>query len=341
MPQPLDQAVQNAYSDLLAASLSPAFDGKGLSFTRKVIKGRSYIYVSAKVGNVPVQRYLGPDNEETRELIEKERGLWSQRTASRSSRARLVNMVLAGGMPGPTPQEGKMLRMLERSGVFLAGGVLVGTPAFRTLGGMLGIAWEGQFATRDVDIAVENRLPVAVTPHKVNIKEVLEASGMGFVEVPTLNPKHPSTRYKIRGGEFCVELLTPERGKPGTGPIPIPAFNAVAEPLRYLDYLIEAPQPAVVPFDIGILVNVPDPGRFAIHKLVISQRRATAFAAKSAKDIDQARQVLEVLLDVRPGAISEALEAAEKVGGKFMRRYQTAAKLLPDTLQKGIENVIG
>lgn len=138
----------------------------------------------------------------------------------------------------------------------------------------------------------------------------------------------------MRGGEFHVELFTPARGKPGNGPVRIPALNAMAEPLRYLDYLIEAPQPAVIPFDIGILINVPDPGRFAIHKLVISQRRAMAFAAKSAKDIDQARQVLEVLLDIRPGAISVALDAAEEVGGKFMRHYQSAVQLLPKTLQK-------
>ncbi|MCP4233321.1 MAG: hypothetical protein GY770_07005 [Aestuariibacter sp.] len=65
-------------------------------------------------------------------------------------------MALVGGIEGPTPQEGKILCMLERGGVFLAG-----TPAFRVLGAQLGVAWNGQFATRDVDIAIENSLPVA------------------------------------------------------------------------------------------------------------------------------------------------------------------------------------
>ena len=40
MPQHLDQAIQNAYSDLYAACLTPAFDGKGVSFTHKNIKGK-------------------------------------------------------------------------------------------------------------------------------------------------------------------------------------------------------------------------------------------------------------------------------------------------------------
>ena len=59
MPQTLDQAVQNAYSDLYVACLTPAFDGKGVSFTRKNIKGQRYIYISTKVGQTPVQKYIG------------------------------------------------------------------------------------------------------------------------------------------------------------------------------------------------------------------------------------------------------------------------------------------
>ena len=39
MPQILNQAVQNACSDLHAACLTPAFAGKGVSFTHKNIKG--------------------------------------------------------------------------------------------------------------------------------------------------------------------------------------------------------------------------------------------------------------------------------------------------------------
>lgn len=214
LPQTLDQAAQNAYSDLHAACLTPAFDGRGISFTRKKIKGGRYVYVSAKVGQVPVQRYIGPDNEETQALIEREKQLWASTDSARATRARLVNMALAGGITGATPQEGKILRMLERAGVFLAGGVLIGTPAFRAMGAMLGVAWEGQFATRDVDIAADYRLPVAVKQKTIDLKDVLENSGMGFIEVPTLNPKHPATSYKMRGGEYRVELLTPERGNP-------------------------------------------------------------------------------------------------------------------------------
>lgn len=337
MYQPIDQAVLNAYSDLHGACLSPAFNGAGVSFTRKKIKGQVYIYVSAKVGTTPVQRYLGPDNNETQALIQREKQLWESTSTARSTRARLVNMVLAGGIPGPTPQEGKVLRMLERAGVFLSGGILIGTPAFRIMSAMLGASWKGHFSTRDLDIAADYRFSVAVQQQQINLKEVLEQTGMGFIEVPTLNPKNPSTRYKMRGDEYIVELFTPEIGKPNSKPIQIPYLNAAAEPLRYLDYLMEETQTAAIPFDVGLLVNVPDPARFAIHKLVISQRRQTAFAAKSKKDIDQARQLLEVLLDIRPGAIIAAVDAAENIGGKFFKQLQIAVTLLPCTLQEALK----
>ena len=47
-----------------------------------------------------------------------------------------------------------------------------------------------------------------------------------------------------------------------------------------------------------------------------------AFAAKAAKDIDQARQLLHVLLDIRPGSVSVAVEAARQAGAKFHRQYK-------------------
>lgn len=332
----LDQATQNAYSDLLAASLNPAFDGKGISFTRKIVSGKTYIYVSTKVGQTPIQKYIGPDTPETQALVAREKQLWQGNQQERATRARLVNMILVGGIAGPTPQEGKVLRILERAGIFLAGGILVGTPAFRCMGAMLGVSWHGQFATRDVDIAARPNLPVAIGQQTIELKSVLEDSGMGFVEIPALSPKQPSTSFKMRGGEFRVELLTPATGKADKGPIEIPFLNARAEPLRYLEYLLDETQPAVVPFDIGVLVNVPDPARFALHKLVISQRRPTAFAAKAAKDIDQAKQLLEALIEARPGALIVAKEAAEEMGKKFNQQLKQGFNKLPAALKRSV-----
>ena len=52
-------------------------------------------------------------------------------TDDRELRARLVGMLLGGGMLSIGKDEGKVLSLLERNGVFLAGAALVGPIAFR------------------------------------------------------------------------------------------------------------------------------------------------------------------------------------------------------------------
>ncbi|PHS18593.1 MAG: hypothetical protein COA86_07840 [Kangiella sp.] len=91
--------------------------------------------------------------------------------------------------------------------------------------------------------------------------------------------------------------------KPSTKPLYISQFNTYATPLRYLDYLLEDIEPATLPFGVGILINVPNPARFALHKLVINQRLTSNQAIKSQKDIRQASQILEHLFETRPGSV--------------------------------------
>lgn len=58
-----------------------------------------------------------------------------------------------------------------------------------------------------------------------------------------------------------------------------------------------------------MLVNVPSPARFALHKLWISGKRSPAFHAKSVKDRLQAEQLIEVLLEDRPDDLRDAWKA--------------------------------
>ena len=134
----------------------------------------------------------------------------------------------------------------------------------------------------------------------------------------------------MRNRDVTVSLLTPMLGKPSGKPVLLSGLNAAAEPVRYLDYLLDNSQPAAVPFGAGLLVRVPDPARFALHKLAVSQRRQAAFAAKSRKDIAQAAAVLEVLNDLRPGDVIAAGEAARLQGERFVNRILVAAKRLDD-----------
>ncbi len=99
---------------------------------------------------------------------------------------------------------------------------------------------------------------------------------LGFFEVPALGRKSPSTKFRIKGEELKVDILTPLVGKASSTPIHLSALGVLGEPVRLLDFILADTQSAVVVAKAGVLVNVPTPGRYALHKLVASQRRMAA-----------------------------------------------------------------
>jgi hypothetical protein len=87
------------------------------------------------------------------------------------------------------------------------------------------------------------------------------------------------------------------------------------------------------------MINVPAPGRFAIHKCAISQKRGTAAAAKIRKDLSQAEQVFEALLDVRPTDITLALRAAGKRNAAFRERVNAGIEQLNPAIASEIQKL--
>ena len=98
-------------------------------------------------------------------------------------------------------------------------------------------------------------------------------------------------------------------GRDSSSAVLLPAFGLSAKPLRYLEYLIKDPIPAVVMGTDVVLVNIPSPAQFAMHKLWTSKQRPTAFQAKAAKDRIQAEQLIEVLIEDRPDDLRDAWDA--------------------------------
>jgi len=336
----IPDTVSVQYSELMRQAIHPAPDGANLSFKSKTIKGKKYWYLYISLGRRRSEHYLGHDTAEVRKRIEQEKALWESTTDDREVRARLVAMLVAGGASATPAHEGKVLALLEKSGVFLSGGVIVGTLAFRAFSNMLGVRWLSDQQTHDIDIASDNTFRLAVRPDtpKMALSEILLNSGMGFVEVPALNRKSASTEFKIKGHTLSVELLTPMGKKNSATPVMIKTLGTHAEPVRYLDYLLDDIQPAVLLYRHGVLVNVPSPARFAIHKLVVSQRRPAAMQEKSRRDLSQAEQCLSVLLEHRPFDISEAAEAARAMGDKFNQQLDRGLKQLHHQLQSNLES---
>jgi hypothetical protein len=170
------------------------------------------------------------------------------------------------------------------------------------------------------------------------LREALLNSGMGFFEIPSLNTREPATAFRLRGKELKVDLLTPMIGKPSNKSIFLKSLNVSATPLRFLEFLLEDVQPAVVVARAGILLNIPSPARYALHKLVISQRREAGKHLKSKKDIGQAEQLLSILIEERPGDILLAFEAAKSRADKFYQQLRKGISLLPVSLQERLND---
>jgi hypothetical protein len=128
--------------------------------------------------------------------------------------------------------------------------------------------------------------------------------------------------------------LTPLVGRERNRPIHIDAIGAAATPLRFLDYLIEETQPGAVLGGSGVLVNVPRPGRFALHKLIVASRRSqgASGATKAPKDRAQASALLRVLLADLPGEITLAWKELSKRGKAWVTAAATSLTRLDGDL---------
>jgi hypothetical protein len=309
----------------------PISDGSNLSFKYKDINGKRYWYLYISIGSTRREHYIGEETTELLDRIDDEKALWASETDDRELRTRLVSMLIGGGMTPLGNEEGKVLSLLERNGVFLAGAALVGTMAFRAYSNMLGVSWDSDVGTHDIDIAADNHYALALPRSRkpISLGHLILDSGMGFIEVPALNRKQPSTSFKIRGKDLIVVVLAPMRGRETARPVQLTDFDTYASPLRDLEFLLQDVQPVVLLFRHGIMVNVPAPGRFAIHKCVVSQKRPAALATKALKDRRQAEQLFRVLLEDRPADIVLAYDAARTQGDAFISNFKRGLELLP------------
>jgi hypothetical protein len=305
--------LQTTYAELLdrcaAAAFSEAFPVDG-AFTPKTIRGRKYWYFQTPTGQGRVQKYVGPETPELLERIARHREI---RDDARERRALVSTLVRSFGLPRPVAGIGDIIEALARAGVFRLRGVLVGTVAYQTYSAMLGVRLpSAALQTGDVDVAQFRNVSVAVGEQTLPMLDVLKAIDKTFRAVPHITDRSRVTSYVAKGG-LRVDFLTPNEGRETEKPQPLPAFGTEAQPLRFLDFLIHEPEPAVLLHDAGVYMQVPAPARFAVHKLIVSRRRRDG-DAKRDKDLHQAEALLDVLADKRRGDLMLAWAEANKRG---------------------------
>ncbi|WP_028227926.1 GSU2403 family nucleotidyltransferase fold protein [Paraburkholderia ferrariae] len=194
--------------------------------------------------------------------------------------------------------------VLYNHGLFQAGAVLVGSHAYAVLLNSLGIKAIA-YQTDDVDIARGRQLALQNVPSG-GLLEILKETGIDFVPVPPFNKREPSTSFKQAGKtRFHVDLLVPSDDN-SFPTVAVPELGAHATGLPYLAYLLGQSQMGTLLSRHGAVpVRVPDPARFAIHKILVSRLR-TNMLLKSQKDVQQACVLLAMLGEHRSGDIEAA-----------------------------------
>ena len=300
--------MQTAYAELLERCETAAFDASfpedGV-FTPKAVKGRRYWYFQSPSAEGRQQKYVGP---ETPELLERIARHKHRRNDERERRALVATLVRSFRLPRPKPSIGNVIEALAKAGIFRLRAVLVGTAAYQTYPAMLGVTLPGpSLQTDDIDVAQFEDVSVAVSDRTPSAIDVLKNIDKTFRPIPTIH-KGRVTNYVADDG-LRVEFLTPNRGPSGDSPKHLPALQTDAKPLRFLDFLIYQPERAVILHGAGILVLVPSPERYAVHKLIISQRpERNAF--KRDKDIQQAEALLNILAAKRAYELNEVWNEA-------------------------------
>lgn len=282
-------------------------------FTTKEVKGETYYYFQySEPGGERKQVYIGKAGPELTRTIERFTEEKAEFQADQKNTRRLCAQLRAGEAVVSSHAHARVLQALADAGVFRMGGVLVGTHAFALMGNVLGYHWDKPgLETQDVDIAREKELDLAL-PNlpTADIPGTLDRLEMGFLPVPALDPRRPSTSFKVRKSALRVDILTTAKNqKEEYRAIQIPKFNTAALALKYLDYLIESPIPAAVIDSSGILVQIPDPARYAFHKLIVAGQRPVSEHPKKAKDLRQASLLITVLAEERPGDLLQAWDS--------------------------------
>lgn len=176
----------------------------------------------------------------------------------------------------------EVLRRLSKTGV-LKDVILVGSwclPFYREY--FASIRYSPSIRTRDVDFLVMSPKDIHVT---VDIPSLLK--DIGFV----MTHQGAKGYIKLEHPDLMVEFLSPEKGRGTDEPVKIPKLGVNAQALRYLNFLVTD----VITVDIeGFALRLPHPVYFALHKLIVSQRRPKK--EKADKDKEAAMMLLRALI---------------------------------------------
>jgi len=158
--------------------------------------------------------------------------------------------------------------------------------------------------TRDIDFLVDNPAKIRKT---VNVPELL--SDLGFVIIYKGNKGY----IKLEHPDLLLEFLVLEKGRGIDKPFPLPKLGINAVALRFLSFLSANTIKVKVE---DFYITLPHPANFALHKLIIFQRRLKQ--DKAVKDRNIAIEILKSLIE--KGESSIIKEVFESIPKKWRAR---------------------
>lgn len=330
----IDLAAQTLFAELVQRALDAEFDSdyseKG-NFTRKESKGRDYWHYQWRDGDKIRNKYVGPVSDVA--ITERVQRFATLKTSFKR-RQTLVRALIAAGLPTPDPLSGRVVEAFWKARFFRLRGVLIGTLAFQTYAGTLGVRLGPKpLMTQDADFAqfwsIAENIGETLEPPLTILRAVDES----FTAVPHVSDPFVSTRYR-NARDYLVDFLTPNRGSDDLQGKPVrmrSLAGAGAEPLRHLDFLIHEPERSVLLHGGGVPVTVPRAEAYAVHKLIVAVDRVNK--AKSVKDIHQAEILIDALATRRPAELAASWRKAWDVGPQWRKKLESGRARLSGDAQ--------
>jgi hypothetical protein len=166
---------------------------------------------------------------------------------------------------------------------------------------------------------------------------ILKQADPSFEPLITTLDHSKVTVYSSKRG-VRVEFLTPNEGPDDDEPKKLPALQTDAVSLRFLDYLIYKPVDAVVLYDAGVLVQIPPPERYALHKLIVARRRWEG-AVKVDKDLAQAATLIEVMLEKRKPHLRDAAREILQRGPEWRRYFSEGLEMIESKIADEVRRI--
>lgn len=137
--------------------------------------------------------------------------------------------------------------------------------------------------TRDIDFLIDNPAKIK---QEVNIPALLK--DLGFVTIF----KGTEGYLKLDHPDLILEFLVPEKGKGTNKPVHLSKLGINAVALRFLNFLSSNTIKVKIE---NFYLTLPHPINFALHKLIIFQRRLKE--EKAVKDRNTAIEILKTLIN--------------------------------------------